>query len=263
MRFWVGFGVEFMWTIYCYQSPSEKVYVGQTKRGANLRRREHIAAWQRWVKAEKPARAYQAKLFYAFDAYSQDRWIFSVLADEIETAEEADAIEKEWITFFDSVNNGYNIMAGGHGWKQGTVSDDHKKAQSEARKLYWASSDGIAWKAELSERMKKNKFSKDQEAWNKGKKHSKEHIEAARKGNKAFWGDVEKSSELREKSRKRFKENNPNKNGVTDKQRESSRKVGLSMKGFVPEIVKCPHCDVSGSKSPMSRWHFANCRAKK
>lgn len=27
--------------------------------------------------------------------------------------------------------------------------------------------------------------------------------------------------------------------------------------------IKCPHCDKTGAKAPMSKWHFDNCRDKK
>ena len=33
-------------------------------------------------------------------------------------------------------------------------------------------------------------------------------------------------------------------------------------KGITEEKIKCPHCDMKGSKSMMKRWHFDNCRNK-
>ncbi|MBT6472525.1 MAG: hypothetical protein HOK52_14840 [Candidatus Marinimicrobia bacterium] len=42
---------------------------------------------------------------------------------------------------------------------------------------------------------------------------------------------------------------------------ETKAKISAALKGFVQEIVQCPHCPKSGGNI-MKRYHFDNCKFK-
>lgn len=44
---------------------------------------------------------------------------------------------------------------------------------------------------------------------------------------------------------------------------ESNKKRSMTMKGKPKEILTCPHCNTSGGKPQLLRWHFDNCKGKK
>ena len=44
---------------------------------------------------------------------------------------------------------------------------------------------------------------------------------------------------------------------------ETKTKIKTSLLGKPKEKIKCPFCEKIGGKSPMSRWHFNNCKMKK
>lgn len=177
--------------IYKLSSPSSKSYIGQTKRGIDLRWHEHITAWKRWIKRNRPRKSYITKLYYAFDKYDPSLWTISVIF-ESNIESEIDSKEDEFILEYNSINNGYNTQRGGQGWHGGTISEEHCNNISNGRKLYWDTLEGQARKLELSRKFKENNPSeklKGKVAWNRGKigflKHSDEtkaFISATHKG---------------------------------------------------------------------------------
>jgi len=75
------------------------------------------------------------------------------------------------------------------------------------------------------------------------------------------------SNDFIEIRRKRWVDDNPNKNGLSDehKNKISKSKKGTSsqFKGISRNKIKCPYCDKIGGEGIMNRWHFENCKHKK
>lgn len=120
---------------------NEKVYVGQTWVGLNIRFNQH------------KSKSSCLKLKNAMNKYGNDNFAITLLTTT-DNQVTADYLEKFWINTFDSINKGYNIKEGGsHGRhsnetklkistsKKGQVSrlgmkhsDDTKKKISQAQK---------------------------------------------------------------------------------------------------------------------------------
>lgn len=111
----------------------------------------------------------------AIEKYGKEHFIKTVLTSGLTTQEQADAAERYWIGYFDSINNGYNIREGG---SRGKLSAETRARMSESAKK----------RAPISEetREKLRKAST-------GRKHSKETLEKL----KAAKSNV--SAETREK----------------------------------------------------------------
>jgi hypothetical protein len=50
--------------------------------------------------------------------------------------------------------------------------------------------------------------------------------------------------------------------GAQSHSKETRKKMSLAKKGKVKEKVTCPHCDKTGGKPAMVRFHFDNCKEK-
>lgn len=93
-----------MFTIYKYTSPSRRNYIGITKY-PEVRKRQHES---------KEANFDDTTAFaHAIRKYGFAKLEYTVL-EEVGTLEEACAREVHYIQFYDSVNSGYNICAGGN-----------------------------------------------------------------------------------------------------------------------------------------------------
>jgi predicted GIY-YIG superfamily endonuclease len=85
--------------VYKLTSPSGKCYIGITSRTLEQRFNSHIAAWKGNRKS---------KLYSAFDKHPPKTWTKEVLSETATTE-----TEKEFITKFNSIEEGYNIHFGG------------------------------------------------------------------------------------------------------------------------------------------------------
>lgn len=92
-----------MFTIYKYTSPSKRNYIGITKY-PEVRKKQHQG--KEWDLSDTTSFA------HAIRKYGFEKMEYAVL-EETGTLEEACAREVYWISFYDSVNSGYNICAGG------------------------------------------------------------------------------------------------------------------------------------------------------
>ena len=84
---------------------NKKVYIGQTIVGLLERKRSHLCGLRNNKHKNK-------KLQNAVNKYGIENFIF----EEIDIASNIDELNKKesfWISFYDSINNGYNIMGGG------------------------------------------------------------------------------------------------------------------------------------------------------
>jgi group I intron endonuclease len=172
-------------TVYRLISPSGKSYIGQTKRSARERFGQHVNGWKKWASSGRPRRSYQTKLYYAFDKWTPDGWVVEVLGEYPDQAS-VDEAERIAIDQFDSIVEGYNLTEGGQGLRGLVLSDEHKRNQSEARKRWYETEEGQAWKERLRT---EGHFARNNPGRvnhpQKGKPLSEEHkakIAAAKKG---------------------------------------------------------------------------------
>ena len=114
---------------------------------------------------------------------------------------------------------------------------------------------GIVFTDEVRKKMSISMMGK-----NKGRKRSLEAIEKQKESLKK-WFENEDSTERAKKISDSLK--------GKPKTEETKKKMSLAKQGYVPwnagqkmEKIKCPHCDKTGDKSNMKRWHFENCRNK-
>ena len=88
--------------VYCYYSPSNKYYVGQTRKSLNER-----ANQGKGYRSSK--KFYRAILKYGWNWFSEHK----IILKKNLTKKEADYWEKYYIKEYNSINNGYNIQTGG------------------------------------------------------------------------------------------------------------------------------------------------------
>lgn len=127
--------MNYKYLVYCHTNKiNGKKYIGITKQDANKR-------WNKGLGYYK-----QPKFFNAIKKYGWNNFIHEILVDNIETLEQANEIEKEYIKKFDTFHNGYNNTLGGDGTNGHVCTDETK--------------------------MKISKANKGNKCWNKGKKYS-------------------------------------------------------------------------------------------
>lgn len=165
--------------VYCYQSPSGKRYIGQTKTSLAQR-------------AGPNGENYEgcAIFWNAIQKYGWDSMTPTVLADNL-SKEEADELEIKYIKEFKTldIRYGYNMKTGGHHappagggyWAGKTLTEQHKLAISRAGR-------GRKHTKEAKEKMRKNSGHPQTEEtrrklseMNKGVYHPPANPELARK----------------------------------------------------------------------------------
>lgn len=95
--------------------PSQKIYIGQTIDSLNERRNKH------YYKAQHEKKL-NTHFLNALRYYKKEDFIWEII-DNAQTREELNKKEDYWITFYDSIKNGYNTRKGGE-----TRFDDDKFA---------------------------------------------------------------------------------------------------------------------------------------
>ena len=156
--------------------------------------------------------------------------------------EELDTQEKYYIKKYNAVKDKmyYNILPGPCGWSMTgkTHSEETKKKMSEAK-----------------QGNKNHRFGKSPTLKTRNK------LSEALKGEKSYLYKKVLSIETKKKmSLSKVGKNHPNfgkQLSEETKQKQSKAKLGIKQK-----IVKCPHCEKSGGKCLMSRYHFDNCKNK-
>ncbi len=105
---------------------SEKSYIGLTMRSMS----------KRWSRHLTDANSGSDVHFHrALRLYGKDNWTHCIIADGIDTIEEAESLESYFIKKYDTFENGYNSTYGGKGSKGCKLSDAQKKAHSVRMKL--------------------------------------------------------------------------------------------------------------------------------
>ena len=117
--------------IYKHTSPSGKCYVGQT---VNIK--------ERWK-----AKSYQQcrKFYNAIKKYGWDNFEHEILC-VCNTPKDANDKEAYYIKYYDSINNGYNIVPGGGEYLRGENNPMYGKSPTE----FMTDEKILAWKKKLS-----------------------------------------------------------------------------------------------------------------
>jgi group I intron endonuclease len=173
--------------IYKYTSPSNKVYIGQTIH-------EHVR-YMRHKRIEGDNKFHRAIKKYGFENFTYEV-IFTIdNEDRKRVKEKLDFMERYYIRKYDSLNNGYNLTAGGEGGS-GKHTEEFKKM--------------------MSDKMKENN-----PAWNMTDEW-KQHIADSQRGKKM-------SDNMKQLTSERMKSNNPMKNPeVAAKMAENKKGKHLS-----------------------------------
>jgi len=104
------------WVIYkCTSNKSGKSYIGLTKRGAGIR-------WTEYVQASNAGS--ELHFHRAIRFYGTLNWEHSILADMIDTIEEANILENYFIKKYDAFENGYNLTNGGSNYISSTKDEE-------------------------------------------------------------------------------------------------------------------------------------------
>jgi group I intron endonuclease len=102
---------------------NDKIYIGQTIRGFLVRYLEHKNAIRRGKNRDYP-------IYEAFKKYGFNYFKFEII-DHADTIEELNNKEINYISYYDSMNKGYNLNEGGN---NSIPSKETRKKMSEARK---------------------------------------------------------------------------------------------------------------------------------
>ena len=97
------------------------IYIGQTRKTVAERVKQHIYQ--------------QSKVGKAMTKYGTENFSIDVI-DHADTQEELDSLERFWIAFYNSCENGYNTLSGGN-VEEGVAFAQEKeiqKAKSKSRK---------------------------------------------------------------------------------------------------------------------------------
>lgn len=102
---------------------SDKVYIGQTTRTIEQRFAEHLK--HSTAEDKKTLHLYLAMAKYGKDTFSVEQ------LDTAQSQEELNEKECYWINFYNSINNGYNMMQGGN--NENPMNSDIVKAKHDAK----------------------------------------------------------------------------------------------------------------------------------
>lgn len=207
--------------IYKYTSPSNKMYIGQTIH-------EHVR-YMRHKRIEGDNKFHRAIKKYGFENFTYEV-IFTIdNEDRKRVKEKLDFMERYYIRKYDSLNNGYNITAGGEGGS-GKHTEEFKKMMSDKMRENnpawnmtdeWRKNIGISQKGKkmsdkfkrlTSERMKSNNPMKNPEvaakmsASQKGKRLSEEHKKKISESNKGRIFSEDTKSKISTASKNRLRD---------------------------------------------------------
>ena len=166
--------------IYKYTSPSGKVYVGQT---TNPSKRKYKHKKESFKLKTKFANAIRK---YGFENFTYEVLFETKLTNDLQKLKHIlDVLETSFISFYDSINNGYNISLGGGG-SLGYKHTEEWKQEASSRMLGNSYSTGIRRSEEEKQRIstKLTGHSVSEETRIKiGEKNSRSIIQLDKKGN--------------------------------------------------------------------------------
>ncbi len=211
--------------IYCVTNMlNGKRYVGQTVKSGKV--------------------GHGTALALAYKKYGLENFSYEKICTGIETREQLDTLEKYWIRTMGTVSpHGYNIEQGGR--DKGEVSESTRE---KLRKANIGKTISLETRAKISAAMKgeKNPF------------YRRTHTDAARA--KCRLGRLGKPSPYKGVPRPLHVLEALLRANIGRKQSAHTRELRRAkMIGKKQEIVTCPHCDTSGCKPVMTRYHFSRC----
>jgi group I intron endonuclease len=217
-----------------------KSYIGQTK---NLKQRS---------KAHRRSDSNCTIFRNAIRKYGWNQFSTELLSVQL-TADQANNLEPYFIIEHNTLTpNGYNIATGGLNHQHSTET---KKKISESNKGKHRQPKTIEQKEKISQSLRFRKVPFDviekRSKATRGRKRSPEHI---------------LKTVLANTGKKRTEEQK-HRMSVAQTGRvvsiETKKKMANAHKGKSQPKTVCPHCNKTGAASPMSRWHFNNCKVKK
>lgn len=215
--------------IYKLTAPNGKVYIGQTN-DFNRRILEHI-------RKSDCKKLYGAIKKYGFDSFTQE-----ILVENMETQEELDQLEIQYIQEYDSIENGYNIAIGGcsvkredgHHIKYGTGkygeiygTSEYGKIQYATHKEQYSKRSAEYYKThkdELTERNKRYREIHKEEIKERKREYYKAHIEEHQERHKKYY---EAHKEELKQKRKEYNESHKSENKARCKKYYEAHKEEL------------------------------------
>lgn len=152
--------------IYCWTSPSGKKYIGQS---VNLKKRKsNFLNFKRGYTSTGYNKINNARKKYN----KESDWKYDILEYCLE--DRLDEREIFWISYFNTVEEGYNSEYGGGTNK--IISDDTRRKLSEKKKDVYVGENNPFYGRHHSEETRKriSESHKGKETWMKGKHHSEE-----------------------------------------------------------------------------------------
>lgn len=115
-----------MYIIYkCENNLNGKIYIGQTKRSLEERKNQHIN--------DALSKRSNVEFHKALRKYGIDNFTWDIVQYVKEDSDALNNAEIQWIQYFDSYNNGYNMTCGGsHGYSF-SLSEEAKDKIRKAR----------------------------------------------------------------------------------------------------------------------------------
>ena len=167
--------------IYAHEFPNGKKYIGQTC----------VEPETRWRNGKR----YSGLMKRAIDKYGWENIVHTILFTELD-ADLANEIERQLIKQYQTNNPkyGYNITAGGDGFRGSGHSEETKQALRKRAKEQWERQKKNGYKPPaISESARKHLSESHigQKAWNKGKHSMTDEMKQnLREARKRFWEDV-------------------------------------------------------------------------
>ena len=139
-----------------------KIYIGKTIRSIRARWNAHVSSSFR-----PDCKEYEFKFHRAIRKYGTDAFKIEII-DDVEDANEANLREQHWISFYDSIKNGYNTTYGGEGsvrysdefilscLKSGIKYEDLSKKYGMSRNTLMTRSKTLTTEEERVERKRRN-----------------------------------------------------------------------------------------------------------
>lgn len=148
-----------------YNTKNEKWYIGQTI-NPEQRFKDHI---------KLSINMDRTKFHNALRKYGLDNFIYCVLENNV-LRENLNMKEQEWIEYYDSFYDGYNMTAGGGGVNQITITEETRKKMSIAKKgnVPWNKGKQGIYSEESRKKMSESR--KGKSPWNKGKRYNMSEI---------------------------------------------------------------------------------------
>lgn len=233
-----------------------KSYIGQTSKTMEVRFEQHVKS-----------KNSNSHFHRALRKYGRENFESEILECNIETIELSNGREIFWIEYYDSIENGYNMVPGGgcspgQALKGKTYEEFYgpeiAKEMKENISSHTAGRTYEEMYGEEGSKEKRLKMSKSRTGikMNEEQKKNLRENHWSTKGVKNDWSVQPPHSE---ETKNKITESL---NKTWDKIRGDEEKYGEYLKKR-NEKIECPHCGKMSDRANAGRWHFENCKHKK